>query len=198
MICLMKNNFWLKHKKKLNNRLKVLKFLVTSARGQWVYALKIQKWMKKLKRIYYLKLIGWWTNIFLKKNGLRELGWCEKYLLDRRSVNYHTEQQAFKKTEIVEIYWFNSSPNRFDKKSSLTTVDLCKCMNCYFLWISFLGIKYGQCQINVLLIFSLLENSSTKGISLSGLEVYITTSYILVFLRTEWEKTIGIYMNGNV
>ena len=70
--------------------------------------------------------------IFFQKNGLRELRWCAKYLCDRRSVNYHKEQQLFKKTEIVELYWFNSSPNQFDKKPSLTTFDLCKCMNCYF------------------------------------------------------------------
>ena len=47
----------------------------------------------------------------MKKNGLRELGWCSKYLLDRRSVNYLKDQQEFKKTEIVQFYWFSSSPN---------------------------------------------------------------------------------------
>ena len=28
---------------------------------------------------------------FIKKNRLRESGWCSKYLLDRRSVNYHKD-----------------------------------------------------------------------------------------------------------
>ena len=41
---------------------------------------------------------------FLQENGLRELGWCSKYLFDRRSVNYHKEQHFFEKTEIVEFY----------------------------------------------------------------------------------------------
>ena len=40
---------------------------------------------------------------FFQKNGMRELGWCSKYLLDRRSVNYHKEQQIFQKAEIVEF-----------------------------------------------------------------------------------------------
>lgn len=34
---------------------------------------------------------------FFRKKGLPELGWCSKYLLDRRSVNYHKECQVFKK-----------------------------------------------------------------------------------------------------
>ena len=40
---------------------------------------------------------------FFKKNGLRELGWCSKYLLYQRSVNYHKDKKEFKKTEIVEF-----------------------------------------------------------------------------------------------
>ena len=40
---------------------------------------------------------------FFQKNGMREFGWSSKYLLDRRSVNYHKEQQIFQKAEIVEF-----------------------------------------------------------------------------------------------
>ena len=40
---------------------------------------------------------------FFLKNGLRELGWCSKYLLYQRSVNYHKDKREFKKTEIVEF-----------------------------------------------------------------------------------------------
>ena len=70
--------------------------------------------------------------IFFHENGLRELGWCSKYLLDRRSVNYHKEKQVYKKTEIVGFYWFNNLPNRFSNKRSVEEFDLCKCMHCYF------------------------------------------------------------------
>ena len=72
--------------------------------------------------------------ISFQENGLRELGWCSKYLLDRRSVNYHKEKQVYKKTEIVGFYWFNNSPNRFSNKRSVEEFDLCKCMHCYFLY----------------------------------------------------------------
>ena len=67
-----------------------------------------------------------------KKNGLQELGWCSKYFLARRSVKYHKDQQEFKKSAIVEFYWFNSSPNRFDNRSFFSPVKLCNCMHCYF------------------------------------------------------------------
>ena len=53
---------------------------------------------------------------FFQKNGLRELGWCSNYMLDKRSVNYRKEEQIFKKSEIVEFYWFNNSPNRFHEQ----------------------------------------------------------------------------------
>ena len=71
-------------------------------------------------------------HFFFQKNGLRELGWCTNYMLDRRSVNYHKDKQFFKKTEIVEFYWFNNSPNRFHKKQFVTEVELCNCMHCRF------------------------------------------------------------------
>ena len=52
-----------------------------------------------------LRMVDWLMDEhFFQKNGLRELGWCSHYMLDRRSVNYDKEKQIFKKTEIVEFY----------------------------------------------------------------------------------------------
>ena len=80
-----------------------------------------------------LKLTDWLTDEHsFQKNGLRELGWCSNYLLDKRSVNYHKEDQIFKKTEIVEFYWFTNSPNRFHKQQFFTEVEVCNCMHCRF------------------------------------------------------------------
>ena len=67
---------------------------------------------------------------FFQKNGLRELGWCSNYMLHRRSVNYRKEKKIIKKTEIVEFYWFNNSPNRFHKQQFVTEVEVCNCMHC--------------------------------------------------------------------
>ena len=66
---------------------------------------------------------------FFQKNGLRELGWCSNYMLDRRSVNYDKEKQIIKKTEIVDFYWFNNSPNRFHTQQFVTEVEVCNCMH---------------------------------------------------------------------
>ena len=80
-----------------------------------------------------LKLTDWLMDEhFFQKNGLRELGWCSHYMLDRRSVNYDKEKQIFKKTEIVEFYWFNHSPNRFHKQQVVEEVKVCNCLHCRF------------------------------------------------------------------
>ena len=80
-----------------------------------------------------LKLTDWLMDEhFFKKNCLRELGWCSNYMLDKRSVNYDKEKQIFKKTEIVEFYWFNNSPNRFHKQQFVTEVEVCNCIHCRF------------------------------------------------------------------
>ena len=60
---------------------------------------------------------------FFQKKGLTEIGRCSNYMLDRRS---------FKETIIVEFYWFNNSPNKFDKQQFVTEVELCDCMHCHF------------------------------------------------------------------
>ena len=47
-----------------------------------------------------LKLTDWLMDeYFFQKNGLRELVWCSNYMLDKRSVNYHKDEQICKKTE---------------------------------------------------------------------------------------------------
>ena len=80
-----------------------------------------------------LKLFDWLMDKhFFQKNGLRELGWYSNYMLDKRSVNYHKEEQIFKKTEIVEFYWFNNSPNRFHEQQFVTEVEVCNCIHCHF------------------------------------------------------------------
>ena len=77
-----------------------------------------------------LKLTDWLMDEhFFQKNGLRELGWSSNYMLDKRSVNYHKEEQIFKKTEIVEFYWFNNSPNRFQEQQFVTEVEVCNCIH---------------------------------------------------------------------
>ena len=87
-----------------------------------------------------LKLADWLMDEhFFQKNGLRELGWCRNYMLDRRSANYHEDKQVFKKTEIVEFYWLNNSPNRFHKQQFVTEVELCNCMHCRFFYALILG-----------------------------------------------------------
>ena len=40
---------------------------------------------------------------FFENDGLRKLGWCSNYMLDRRTHNYHKNRECFKKTEIVEF-----------------------------------------------------------------------------------------------
>ena len=80
-----------------------------------------------------LRMVDWlMEEHFFQKNGLRELGWCSHYMLDRRSVNYDKEKQIFKKTEIVEFYCFNHSPNRFHKQQVVEEVKVCNCLHCQF------------------------------------------------------------------
>ena len=94
--------------------------------------IEIPSMNEKIAKDSLLKIDWLMDELFLKKNGLGELGWCSVYLLDWRGVNYHKDKQEFKKTEIVEFYWFNLSPNRFDKKTSFSPFALCNCMHCYF------------------------------------------------------------------
>ena len=69
---------------------------------------------------------------FFQANGLSQLGWCSNYMLDRRSPTYRKEQEVIRRTEVIEFYWFNHSPNRFDKQTVLTEVNICNYMHCHF------------------------------------------------------------------
>ena len=79
-----------------------------------------------------LRVVAWLMDEhFFQQNGLRELGWCSHYMLDRRTLNHHNHE-FLKKTEVVEFYWFNKSPNRFRNQQTITEVQLCNCMYCKF------------------------------------------------------------------
>ena len=69
---------------------------------------------------------------FFRENILQQLGWCCHYLIDSRSVNYKKEEQGFEKVEIVEFYWFNSSPNRFMSRTILTEFEIHNCTYRHF------------------------------------------------------------------
>ena len=51
---------------------------------------------------------------FFQINGLRQLGWCAHYMLDRRGLNDYTEdkKELLQKTKVTEFYWFNNLSNR--------------------------------------------------------------------------------------
>ena len=49
---------------------------------------------KLLKLVYQLM-----DEHFFQTNGLRELGWCSNYMLDRRSLNYYKDKQVFVKVK---------------------------------------------------------------------------------------------------
>ena len=43
-------------------------------------------------------------------------------MLDKRVLHYPKDSGIIQKTVDIEFYWFNHSPNRFDKQQSLTEV----------------------------------------------------------------------------
>ena len=69
---------------------------------------------------------------FFQADGLHQLGWCSNYMLDKRFLNYPKGNGIIQKTEVIEFYWFNHSPNRFDKQQNLSKVEVCNCVHCYF------------------------------------------------------------------
>ena len=71
---------------------------------------------------------------FFQTNGLRQLGWCAHYMLDRRSLNYYTEdkKELLQKTEVTEFYWFNNLLNRAFKQQLVTKSEVCNCLYCQF------------------------------------------------------------------
>ena len=44
-------------------------------------------------------------------------------MLDKRFLNYPKGNGIIKKPEVIEFYWFNHSPNRFDKQRNLSKVE---------------------------------------------------------------------------
>ena len=50
---------------------------------------------EKIAKYLLLKIDWLMDDCFFQENGLRELGWCSKYLLDQRSVSYHKKEQVF-------------------------------------------------------------------------------------------------------
>ena len=69
---------------------------------------------------------------FFKGNGLLELRWCSRYMMNKRNINYPKDSKS-EKNFIVEFYWFNLSQNRYRNQQVLTEVCICKCINCTFL-----------------------------------------------------------------
>ena len=67
---------------------------------------------------------------FFCTNGLRQLGWCARYILDRRSLNYCGLRKSSRTNELTEFYWFNRSPNRSFKQKTVTQVEICNCFHC--------------------------------------------------------------------
>ena len=66
---------------------------------------------------------------FFQTNSLRQLGWCAHYMLGRKTCK---DKQVIRKTEVTEFYWFNNSPNRFNKQQFVTQVEVCNCVFCRF------------------------------------------------------------------
>ena len=70
---------------------------------------------------------------FFQTNGLRQLGWCAHYMLDRRSLNYtEGKKELLRKNEVTEFCWFNNSPNRAFKRQLVTKTEVCNCLYCRF------------------------------------------------------------------
>ena len=74
---------------------------------------------------------------FFCPNGLRQLGWCAHYFLDRRSLAYcssklrqttkstdfywrNKSQEPTKTIQLTEFYWFNKLLNRSFKQKTVT------------------------------------------------------------------------------
>ena len=51
---------------------------------------------------------------FFRTDGLLKLEWCSNYMLDKRVLNY-PKDNGIPETQVVEFYWFNQSPIRFNK-----------------------------------------------------------------------------------
>ena len=55
-------------------------------------------------------------------------------MLDKRVMNYpEGSSSSIQKTSIIEFYWFNHSPNMFNKQKQkrLTEVEVFDCLHCH-------------------------------------------------------------------
>ena len=69
---------------------------------------------------------------FFQVGDLHQLGWCSNYMLDKRVMNYpEGSSSSIHKTLIIEFYWFNHSPNMFNKQKRLTEVEVFDCLHCH-------------------------------------------------------------------
>ena len=71
-------------------------------------------------------------HFFFCTNGLRQLGWCARYMLDRRSLNYCGLRKSSQTNELTGFYWFNNLLNRSFKQKTATQVEICNCFHCLF------------------------------------------------------------------
>ena len=72
---------------------------------------------KKAKNL--IEIVDWTTDEHsAKKSILRQVGWCANQLLQKRILNYKKGEELVKRVYLVEFYWFNSSPLRFGKKET--------------------------------------------------------------------------------
>ena len=67
---------------------------------------------------------------FFCTNSSGQLGWCARYMLDRRSLNYCDLRKSPQTTELTEFYWFNKSSNTSFKQKTVTQVEICNCFHC--------------------------------------------------------------------
>ena len=87
----------------------------------------METWNEYQKKVLLL------VNIIFKKYKEKDNFFNpERFLEELDREKYFKEGQIFKKTEIVEFYWFNNSPNRFHEQQFVTEVEVCNCMHCHF------------------------------------------------------------------
>ena len=74
-----------------------------------------------------LSIVDSILEIHFVQNKLGEIGWCIHYILDKRTIVGPME-----KSNIIEFYWFNSTPKRFNQTRIFERFSFCNCLNCKF------------------------------------------------------------------
>ena len=112
-------------------------------------------------------------------------------MLDRRTLNYHNHD-VLKKTEFVEFYWFNKSPNCFRNQQIITDVQLCNCIYCNFFILekkkTFTIVQPMSFRKNVEYFFQYWELVRRRGRGLNDLEVSVMTGITYAFFKNDWLK----------